>query len=112
MGMEKFQNKYILIFVVFFFISCISKKEKTLSEAYREFNHQINDLSLDSEDFEGPVKLKKDDRNFYPRKNHILYGWNSIIEKKKVWIYVEVDTTFENNPSVSYSNNFFEVIDE
>ncbi|MEY4963228.1 MAG: hypothetical protein RLZZ323_547 [Bacteroidota bacterium] len=106
MGMEKFQNKYILFLVVFFFVSCMSKKEKALSDAYAEFNYQVNDLRLDVKKFKGPVKLKKDDRNFYPRKNHVLYGWNSIMKKKTVWIYVEVDTTFEKDPSVSYSNNW------
>lgn len=110
MGMERFQSKCIQFLVFFFFISCMSKKESILSTAYSEFNYQVNDLKLDIKKFRGPIKLKKDDRNFYPRKNHILYGWYAIEKKKTIWIYVEVDSTFKNDPSVSYSNNFFEII--
>ena len=109
MAMEKFRDKYILFLIIFFFSSCMSNKEKILSDAYVEFNYQIDDLRLDIKNFNGSIRLVKDDRNFFQRKNHVLYGWNSKINEKKVWIYLEVDTTFIKEPSVSYSNNFFEI---
>ena len=87
----------------------MSKEEKALSDAYAEFNNQVNDLRLDFENFKGPFMLKMDDRKFKPRMNHVLYGWNNIIKKQTIWIYVEVDTTFQKKPSVSFSNNFFEI---
>ena len=47
----------------------MSNKEKVLSDAYVEFNYQIDDLRLDIKNFNGPIRLVKDDRNFFPRKN-------------------------------------------
>ena len=108
----KFQNKLIICLFFLFLISCKSDKENALSNAYSEFDYHLDDLRLDNTKFEGPIKLVKNDRNFFPRKNHVLYGWNRIVEDKTIWIYVEVDTTFAKEPSTSFSNNFFETIDE
>ncbi len=107
--MEKHVSKLVL-FLIFLFTSCMSTKERALSDALGSFTYQVNDLRLDKFKFNGPVELKKDKRNFYPRKNHILYGWKSIIKRETVWIYVEVDSTFVKEPSASFSDNFFEVI--
>ncbi|MBB4802055.1 hypothetical protein HNP37_002116 [Flavobacterium nitrogenifigens] len=110
MGMEKFRSKFFIFISILFFASCVPNEEKVLSEAYAQFNYQVNDLKLDSNEFNGPVKLIKDSRGTYPRKNHILYGWNRVVKMKTIWIYVEVDTTFTKEPSVSYSDNFFETL--
>ncbi|MBE8726417.1 hypothetical protein [Flavobacterium hungaricum] len=110
MELEKFQSKYTLLFTFLFFVSCTSNKERAMLDADGEFNYYVNDLNLDVKDFTGPIILKKDDKNFQPRRNHILYGWKSNAKKKTAWIYVEVDTTFEKEPSVSYSDDFFKIM--
>lgn len=112
MDMGKFRNNFSCLILMMFLISCQSNSEKALSEAYGSFNYQVNDLKLDNLTFKGPVVLKKDNRNFFPRKNHILYGWYNSIKTDTIWLYVEVDTTFIKEPSVSYSNNFFEFIEK
>lgn len=72
MVMEKFRDKYILFLIIFFFCSCMSNEEKALSDAYVQFNYQIDDLRLDIKNFNGPIRLVKDDKNFFPRKYHVL----------------------------------------
>jgi hypothetical protein len=111
MAIEKFRYKYFLFLVIFFFCSCMSNKEKALSDAYSCFDNQIEELKLNNISFEGPIKLNLFEKKYFPKKGHIIYGWKSVAKQKEIWIYVDIDTNFVKEPSLSYSNNFFEQID-
>ncbi|HEX8577640.1 MAG TPA: hypothetical protein VF677_15240 [Flavobacterium sp.] len=112
MDMGRFQNNFSSLILILFLTSCQSNSEKALSVAYGSFDYQVDDLRLDNLAFNGPIILKKDDRNFPPRVNHTLYGWYNVIKTDTIWLYVEVDTTFTKEPSVSFSNNFFEFVEK
>ena len=83
-----------------------------MDEAISAFHEQINDLQLTDVKFKGPVKLNLFEKKYPPKKNHQIFGWYSLIEKDTLWLYVDVDSTFNKETSVSFSSNFFKSIEK
>ena len=108
----KFLDKLISSIFVLLFISCESNSEKALSDAVFCFDTRVMELKLDSIKFVGPEKLTLFEKKYPPKKGHIIYGWKSKPKDKEIWVYVDIDTTFNKEPSLSYSTNFFEEIEK